>query len=100
MRALSRSSLIAVRMRTVKAYAKARDELSAWRPGICNCSRWMARLLVIAAHPDAESAGAASLLTTLPDCAVVHLSDGVPRDRSQWASGAASTPDGYSSQRR
>ncbi len=60
----------------------------------------MARLLVIAAHPDAESAGAASLLTTLPDCAVVHLSDGVPRDRALWASGAASTPDGYSSQRR
>lgn len=60
----------------------------------------MARLLVIAAHPDAESAGAASLLTTLPECSVLHLSDGVPRDRSLWASGAARTPDGYSSQRR
>ncbi len=60
----------------------------------------MARLLVIAAHPDAESAGAASLLTTLPDCAVLHLSDGVPRDRMLWSSGAAATPDGYSSQRR
>ena len=60
----------------------------------------MTRLLVIAAHPDAETAGAASLLTTLPDCAVVHLTDGVPRDRALWASGAARTPDEYSSQRR
>lgn len=60
----------------------------------------MSRLLVIAAHPDAESAGAASLLTTLPECAVLHLSDGVPQDRSLWASGAARSRDGYSSQRR
>jgi N-acetylglucosamine malate deacetylase 2 len=60
----------------------------------------MTRLLVIAAHPDAETAGAASLLSTLPDCAVLHLSDGVPRDRALWASGAAPTRDGYASQRR
>jgi LmbE family N-acetylglucosaminyl deacetylase len=60
----------------------------------------MARLLVIAAHPDAETAGAASLLTTLPDCAVLHLSDGVPHDRALWPSGAALTRDGYASQRR
>ena len=60
----------------------------------------MARLLVIAAHPDDESIGAASLLTTLPECAVLHLSDGVPRDRSFWAPNAAATADGYSSQRR
>lgn len=59
----------------------------------------MARLLVIAAHPDAETAGAASLLTTLPDCAVLHLSDGVPRDRALWASGAR-TRDAYAIQRR
>lgn len=60
----------------------------------------MTRLLVIAAHPDAETAGAASLLTTLPDCAVLHLSDGVPRDRAQWASGVAFSRDDYASQRR
>jgi N-acetylglucosamine malate deacetylase 2 len=60
----------------------------------------MTRLLVIAAHPDAETAGAASLLSTLPDCAVLHLSDGVPRDRALWASGAARTRDAYASQRR
>src|SRR5687768_13186648 len=60
----------------------------------------MARLLVIAAHPDDESVGAASLLTTLPECSVLHLTDGVPRDRSLWASGAEPTADGYSSQRR
>jgi LmbE family N-acetylglucosaminyl deacetylase len=60
----------------------------------------MARLLVIAAHPDAETAGAASLLTTLPDCAVLHLSDGVPRDRALWPSAAPLTRDDYASQRR
>jgi len=44
----------------------------------------MTRLLVIAAHPDAETAGAASLLTTLPDeagCAGMAV--------SPWDGGAA-----------
>ncbi len=60
----------------------------------------MCRLLVIAAHPDAETAGAASLLTTLPECAVLHLTDGVPRDRALWPGATALTRDSYASQRR
>jgi N-acetylglucosamine malate deacetylase 2 len=57
-------------------------------------------VLVIAAHPDDETIGASALLTGLEDCAVLHLTSGVPRDRAFWSRHAARTPVGYAAQRR
>ncbi|HLU67947.1 MAG TPA: PIG-L family deacetylase, partial [Kofleriaceae bacterium] len=60
----------------------------------------MPRLLVIAAHPDDETIGAAALLTTFDRCAVVHLTDGVPRDRAFWPGRAPASAEGYAARRR
>jgi LmbE family N-acetylglucosaminyl deacetylase len=60
----------------------------------------MARTLVIAAHPDDESLGAASLLTSLESCGVLHLTDGAPRDPRLWPACALATPGAYARQRQ
>jgi LmbE family N-acetylglucosaminyl deacetylase len=41
-----------------------------------------AHALVIGAHPDDEVIGAGALLARLPDAAVVHVTDGAPRNES------------------
>ncbi len=42
------------------------------------------QLVVVAAHPDDEAAGAASLLLRARGAAVVHLTDGAPRESRLW----------------
>ncbi|HWG78899.1 MAG TPA: PIG-L family deacetylase [Stellaceae bacterium] len=41
-----------------------------------------ARAIVIGAHPDDEVIGAGALLARLPDAAVIHVTDGAPRNES------------------
>ena len=36
--------------------------------------------VLVAAHPDDEMLGASWLLSRLPDCHIVHVTDGAPRD--------------------
>ncbi|MET0391158.1 MAG: PIG-L family deacetylase [Polyangiales bacterium] len=59
-----------------------------------------ARLLVLAAHPDDETVGAASLLLDLPRCVVVHLTDGAPFDKRLWPSGLLGDRRAYAHVRR
>ncbi|WP_041453333.1 PIG-L deacetylase family protein [Anaeromyxobacter dehalogenans] len=56
-------------------------------------------LVVIAAHPDDETIGAASLLLR-HRAAVVHVTDGAPRDPALRASGPARTRDDHARLRR
>jgi N-acetylglucosamine malate deacetylase 2 len=53
-----------------------------------------ARAVVIGAHPDDEVIGAGALLARLPDAAVVHVTDGAPRNESDaHAAGLAGWAD-------
>lgn len=56
--------------------------------------------LVVAAHPDDEIIGAASLLMRCPIAGVVFLTDGAPRDARFWPPGAGSSREDYASLRR
>ena len=56
--------------------------------------------LVIAAHPDDECLGAATLLAGLGRRAVLHLTDGVPRERRYWPARAPHSASAYACQRR
>jgi LmbE family N-acetylglucosaminyl deacetylase len=59
-----------------------------------------ARAVVVGAHPDDEVIGAGALLARLPDAAVVHVTDGSPRNESDArAAGFANWPD-YAAARR
>jgi len=42
------------------------------------------RLLVVVAHPDDETLGAATLLARATDRAVLHVTDGAPHERVYW----------------
>lgn len=55
---------------------------------------------MIAAHPDDECLGAAGLLDSPGRHAVLHLTDGVPRDRRFWPARAPHGPAIYARQRR
>jgi LmbE family N-acetylglucosaminyl deacetylase len=56
-------------------------------------------VLIDAAHPDDEAAGASSLLAR-GSVTVLHLTDGVPRDRRFWSPRAGGTVAEYARQRR
>src|SRR5512142_392921 len=45
-------------------------------------------VVVVAAHPDDETIGAASLLLVAPHAAVIHVTDGAPRDPRLRPAGA------------
>jgi LmbE family N-acetylglucosaminyl deacetylase len=57
-------------------------------------------VLVVAAHPDDETLGAAALLLRSPGAAVVHLTDGAPRDRSFWSAPIDGSRAEYAAVRR
>jgi LmbE family N-acetylglucosaminyl deacetylase len=56
--------------------------------------------LVVAAHPDDETIGAAALMGRLQRCYVFHVTDGAPHDRSYWTSPGARTRGNYARIRR
>lgn len=58
------------------------------------------RVLVVAAHPDDETAGAGVLLSRLPDVWIVHATDGAPRDPRFLARGFQGTREEYARVRR
>ncbi|HEV8630364.1 MAG TPA: PIG-L family deacetylase [Thermoanaerobaculia bacterium] len=58
------------------------------------------RVMVLAAHPDDETLGAAGLLSRLRDPWVVCLTDGSPRDQRFVPAGAPVSRSGYAKRRR
>lgn len=51
--------------------------------------------VVLAAHPDDETLGAAILLSRSAGCQVVHLTDGAPRDQRLWPRGLRFSREDY-----
>lgn len=58
------------------------------------------RPMIVVAHPDDETLGAASCLIREPGCTVVHVTDGAPRDRRLWPQGLVGTREAYADLRR
>ncbi|HET7755593.1 MAG TPA: PIG-L family deacetylase [Anaeromyxobacteraceae bacterium] len=55
---------------------------------------------IVAAHPDDETIGASALLLRSPGAAVIHLTDGAPRDRAFWTVKTDASRDEYATRRR
>lgn len=56
--------------------------------------------LIVVAHPDDETIGAASWLIREPSCVVVHVTDGAPRDPAFWLSAHNGSRAQYAQVRR
>src|SRR5436190_3773713 len=56
--------------------------------------------MIVAAHPDDETLGAASLLQRSARCNLVHLTDGAPRDPALRSATQASSRFAYANARR
>lgn len=57
------------------------------------------RAVLVAAHPDDETIGAAGLLSRLPRCELIYVTDGAPRDL-RWAPAARGSREDYAEARR
>src|SRR5579885_3157171 len=57
------------------------------------------RVALLVAHPDDETIGAGALLGRLRPEAVIHATDGAPRDLA-WAPAAKGDREGYARERR
>ncbi len=58
------------------------------------------RAVVVSAHPDDETAGAAGCLPWLPAPVFVHVTDGAPRDMRDAAANGFATREAYAAARR
>lgn len=72
------------------------------RVGAESPTAWMraGECVILAAHPDDETVGAAWLLQHVPICTVLHLTDGAPLDRSLQNEDALRTRQAYARIRR
>ena len=57
-------------------------------------------VLILAAHPDDETLGAAGILMASNNVWVAHLADGAPRNRNLWPPGQLGLREDYARQRR
>lgn len=62
--------------------------------------RHQIRAVVLVAHPDDETIGAAAILRRLLDPLIVYLTDGAPRDERFWSADLSGSRENYAAVRR